>query len=373
MKNNTLRIGIRSSLAIVISLAILFGISVPAIANPNDPSCPSGTTFVKLDNVDSIDWELDTWHEIDDGTSGIEVRFTAGSSGDYHEFDWKTTKDDVYVEQVYIKAGNEDPLTNTIGYDPAVQNDFGLAPAGKHAISHINFCYLVSGDSDDPDDDDPADNDPADDDPADDDPADDDPTDDDPADDDPADDDPADDDPADDDPADDDPADDDPADDDPADDDPADDDPADDDPADDDPADDDPADDDPADDDPADDDPADDDPADDDPADDDPADDDPADDDPADDNDTETVDRPRRDRPSRKEKPVDKVLEEEVAFAIPETEVKGIVHAVVTEGETVKENIEPLALPYTGATSEGLIGLSLLLSSAGLLIVRKKF
>jgi hypothetical protein len=87
-------------------------------------------------------------------------------------------------------------------------------------------------------------------------------------------------------------------------------------------------------------------------------------------NDSETEKRPRRDRTPRADKVVVvDVPEEEVSRAIPEV----IVAATATVIEVVEAEEGPLALPYTGATSEGLIGLSLLLSSAGLHITRKKF
>ncbi len=84
--------------------------------------------------------------------------------------------------------------------------------------------------------------------------------------------------------------------------------------------------------------------------------------------------RPRRDRrPREEEVVVDEVPVEEIPLSILAYEAEEELDpSPVVEEELVEEAKEPLALPNTGATSEGLMGLSLLISAAGLLIARKK-
>jgi hypothetical protein len=136
------RITIRRSLVIgLVAIAGVVGLFtvLPASAThvnptqaPGNPSCPAGTTTLKVEPVADGTFTDGTL------TVTIDVRDTAAGQ----VFDWTSN---IGVDQVIAKGGN---TANIYTYDPPAEStgDTGLhAPAnasGKFAgLSHISFCY----------------------------------------------------------------------------------------------------------------------------------------------------------------------------------------------------------------------------------------
>jgi hypothetical protein len=138
--NSRDRVTVRRSLVIglaAIAGAVALFTVLPASAThvnpttaPGNPSCPAGTTTLKVEPVADGTFT--------DGTLvvTIDVRDTA----DGQVFDWTSN---IGVDQVIAKGG---PTANIYTYDPESTGDTGLhAPAnasGRFAgLSHISFCY----------------------------------------------------------------------------------------------------------------------------------------------------------------------------------------------------------------------------------------
>ena len=136
------RITIRRSLVIglaAIAAAVGLFTVLPASAThvnptqaPGNPSCPAGTTTLKVEPVADGTFTDGTL------TVTIDVRDTAAGQ----VFDWTSN---IGVDRVIAKGGN---TANIYTYDPPAEStgDTGLhAPAnasGKFAgLSHISFCY----------------------------------------------------------------------------------------------------------------------------------------------------------------------------------------------------------------------------------------
>jgi hypothetical protein len=134
------RVTVRRSLVIglaAIAAAVALFTVLPASAThvnpttqPGNPSCPAGTTTLKVEPVADGTFSDGTL------TVTIDVRDTAAGQ----VFDWTSN---IGVDQVIAKGG---PNANLYTYSPESMGDTGLhAPAnasGKFAgLSHISFCY----------------------------------------------------------------------------------------------------------------------------------------------------------------------------------------------------------------------------------------
>lgn len=128
-----LAVGAVATTAVTVALmvaATAFGTHVAPTLVSGNPSCPAGTTTLKVEPVADGTFSDGTL------TVTIDVRDTAGGQ----VFDWTSN---IGVDAVIAKGG---PNGNVYTYNPEATGDTGLhaptGPSGKFAgLSHISFCY----------------------------------------------------------------------------------------------------------------------------------------------------------------------------------------------------------------------------------------
>jgi uncharacterized repeat protein (TIGR01451 family) len=110
---------------------------VDPVEQPSNPSCPAGTTELKVEPV--VDGTKS------DGILSVTVDVVSPEPATGPEFDWTSN---IGVDAVIVKGG---PNGNVYTYDPEATADTGLhSPlnddgSGKwYGLSHISFCYDVS-------------------------------------------------------------------------------------------------------------------------------------------------------------------------------------------------------------------------------------
>jgi len=122
------------ALAILLS-APLHGTTVIPSVLPNNPNCNtlcSGCySELKVDPP-----EEGTFTDSVLTVNISNATYKPDDEDEMMSFDWSGN---IAVRAVIVKAGNE---ANVYEYDPAVTSDTYLVPPGKHAISHITFCYV---------------------------------------------------------------------------------------------------------------------------------------------------------------------------------------------------------------------------------------
>jgi hypothetical protein len=123
-------VAITAVTAALIVAATAFGTHVNPVPEPGNPSCPAGTTTLKVEPVADGTFTDGTL------TVTIDVRDTAAGQ----VFDWTS---DILVSQVIAKGG---PNANVYTYPGGSTGDTGLhaptGPSGRFAgLSHISFCY----------------------------------------------------------------------------------------------------------------------------------------------------------------------------------------------------------------------------------------